>query len=35
MKLEPWQAEKVGRVIGPMVGYLCGLRRRMAQTFDP
>jgi hypothetical protein len=37
MKLEPWQAERVGRVIHPMLGYLYRLRLRLRaeQVFDP
>jgi hypothetical protein len=35
MRLQRWQAEKIGRAIHPALGYLYRLRRRMEQTLDP
>src|SRR4051794_21523503 len=35
MELQPRQAEQVGRVIRPMLGYLHRLQRRAEQVLDP
>ena len=34
MKLQPWQAKRIHRAIGPTVGYLSRLRRRVEQQFS-
>jgi hypothetical protein len=35
MHLQPWQAERIGRTAGPMLGYLHRLRSRAEQVLDP